>query len=317
MQIDGLITPELARAVEPLSEPGSQISFTTLDPAVINANGRTAPSASVYFTATPDRLDNTWFPDSAVIDRTDVPGDEWADISAGAARDLGVGPGDQIEVPIIGNTVRLTVRRILAVSRFGFLDLAVAPMSSKVAGALGSAQTGSTPTVLLLRTTHTLEDIRQAVESVAPPGKTQVLARTQWLAQTRLDPFASQPVRAVTTLLGLACLLGLAVREGHSLFRRRHHDLVVLVAIGADRRKLIGTLLLLEAIAVTMALAVAWWLVRQVAFRAAFAPALPPSLDTTLAVALLAGGCAYLVTVGFTTWRRLSRYDIGAALSSP
>ena len=150
---------------------------------------------------------------------------------------------------------------------------------------------------------------------VAP--KLQVMSRSEWLAQVRTDPLLSQPVQLSATLLGLACLAALALREGQALVVRRRHAFTVLVALGATRRHVIGAALIGEGMAVAIGLVGGWWLTEFVAYRYVFAAALPPAFRPPIVVALVAAWVLYMATVGISASRRLRRQDLYATLTSP
>jgi hypothetical protein len=317
VEIDGLITDEVIQAANGLAEPGSAIAFITLNPAVIIAGDRVADHAFVALTRTPDRLDASWFPDSTVVARGEPGTADWIDVSADVARTLGVGPGNQVRVPILGSEATFTVRRVLATARFGFRHLAAGPLSEEAAELLAGAEYGATPTALLMRTIATPDEVRTALSGVPGGSKLQVMSRSDWLAQSAADPLLSGPVQLSATLLGLACLAALALREGQELVVRRRHAFTVLVALGATRRRVIGAALVGEGLAVAIGLVGGWWLTEMVAYRFVFAAALPLVFRPALILALVAAWAMYVATVGIAATSRLRRHDLYATLTSP
>jgi hypothetical protein len=318
VEIDGLITGEVRAAVETFAEPDSTIAFVVLNPAIIKMGGRSADPAVVAFTATPERLDLSWFPDSTVVaGDAAVPAGSWIDLSADAARSLGAQPGSVVAVPILGGEASFTVRRVLATARFGFRVVAAGPLTPAVEGLLGKAEFGTTPTALLFQTTAPVADVQAALAAIADGGKLQVKSREMWLAESASDPLLSAPVQLVGTLLGLAILAGLALREGQSLVFRRRHSFTVLVALGAPRSHVIAAALVGEATAVFGGLLAAWFITTMVAYRFVFAAALPRAFALPLAGALAFSGALYLATVAIAAARRLRRHDLYATLTAP
>ncbi len=317
IEIDGLITDQIVAAVDPIAESGSLVTFVTLDPAVVTAGDRVTDHAFVAFTPTPERLDASWFPDATAIAGGDPGTNDWIDVSADVGRTLGVGPGDQVQVPILGSAATFTVRRVLATARFGFRNVAAGPLTEQAATLLEGAEYGATPTALLMRTGATPDEVRSVLAGLPGGAKLQVMSRSEWLAQSLVDPLLSQPVQISATLLGLACLAGLALREGQSLVARRRQPFTVLVALGAPRRRVIGAALVGEGLAVAIGLLGGWWLTEMVAYRYVFAAALPAAFRPALIVALVAAGLLDVVTVGIAASRRLRRQDLYATLTSP
>jgi hypothetical protein len=317
IEVDGLITDDIASAVDALAEPGSLITFVTLNPALIKAGDRTADHAFVALTRTPDRLDASWFPDTTAVAGADPHTSDWIDLSADAARTLGVGPGDEVRVPILGSTAAFTVRRILATARSGFREVAVGPLSGAAQALLAGAEYGATPTVLLMRTHATPDDVRALLDPIPGGSKLQVMTRSEWLAQSETDPLLSRPVQLSATLLGVACLAALALREGQALVVRRRHVFTILVALGATRRHVIGAALVGEGLAVAAGLAAGWWLTEWVAYRYVFAAALPTAFRQPIVISFVAAWIVYVATVGISASRRLRRHDLYATLTSP
>lgn len=317
IEIDGLITDEVILAADRIAERGTVVAFITLNPAMLTAGDRVAENAFVALTRMPDRLDASWFPDSTEIAGDDPGTNDWIDVSADVARTLGVGPGDEVRVPILGSEATFTVRRVLATARFGFRHVAVGPLTELAATLLGGAEYGTTPTALLMRTRATPDELRSILDRLPGGSKLQVKSRSEWLTQSTVDPLSSEPVQISATLLGLASLAALALREGQALVVRRRHAFTVLVALGASQRRVIGAALVGEGLAVALGLVGGWWLIEMVAYRHVFAAALPLVFRPPLIVALVSAWVLYVVTVGIAASRRLRRHDLYATLTSP
>lgn len=315
IEVDALVTPELRSAVDRIAEPDSTIAFTVLNPATIETDTRVADHALVYFTEDPSRLDDSWFPDSTVLSNTSVAGDGWIDLSAGTARALGVTPGDTVVIPIVGRRVELVVRRVMAIARFGFPNVAVGPVGQAVRDAMNATELGNMPVVLLFRTTSPINDVRAVVEGASPADKTQVLTRLQWLNTVHFEALMSEPVRLGGTILGLLTFGALAIREGRAIFRRRRKDLVIMLALGADRRRLIAAAVTTEALVLVGGLVGGWGLVVFVGFGGLLGPALPPSLNGQLIAWLVGAGLAYLATLAVSLGIQLQRFSVAAALA--
>jgi hypothetical protein len=318
IEIDGLISDAVATTVDTFAEPNSAISFVMVNPATIRAGVRAAEPAIVALTRTPDRLDLSWFPDSTVVAGNHaIPGPSWIDLSADAARALGAEPGSTVALPILGGEATFTVRRVMAIARFGFRFAAVGPLTPEVERLLAGAEFGATPSALLFRATLSASEVEEKLGSVTGAAKLQVKGRTEWLADSATDPTLSAPVQLVATLIGVAILAALALREGQSLVLRRRHAFTVLVALGASRPNVITAALLGESAAVLAGLVGAWSITTMVAYRFVFAAALPRGFHLPLAAALVAAGVLYLATVAIAAARRLGRHDLFATLTAP
>lgn len=318
LEIDGAITPGVEAALLPLAIPGSATTLIALDPAVLRANGREAAPAKVYISPVPDTIDNSWFRDAETVAGEAATGQQdWIDLSADAARELAVSVGDVVTVPFPGSEVPVKVRRIMAIARFGIRNIGVAPLSPAMRRALANTEGGTTPSVMFLRSDADESAVRAALEPVPGGSKLQVQSRREWIAQTRLDPMLSEPIRLAALVLGLTTLLGLALREGEALFERRRQAFSVLVALGAAPSRVLASALLVESVPVFAAMVLAWVVTRQLAYRTVFAAALPPTFDVPLAISLIATGCAYLIAVALSTSRRLRRHNICLALTTP
>lgn len=317
IEIDGLISDQVIMAADGIAERGTVVAFVTLNPAVLTAGNRVADNAFVALTRMPDRLDASWFPDSTEVARGDPGTNDWIDVSADVARTLGVGPGEEVRVPILGSGATFKVRRVLATARFGLRHVAAGPLTDTAATLLAGAEYGTTPTALLMRTRATPDEVRSILDGVPGGSKLQVMSRSEWLAQSTVDPLLSEPVQISATLLGLAILTALALREGHELVVRRRHAFTILVALGASQRRVIGAALVGEGLAVAIGLVGGWWLTEMVAYRSVFAAALPLVFRPPLIVALISAWVLYVVTVEIAASRRLRRHDLYATLTSP
>jgi hypothetical protein len=316
LEIDGQITDEAKVTLQSLAVPGSTATLVAIDPAVLRANGREASPAKVYFSLEPETIDNTWFRDSESLTEGETAGSDWIDLSADAARALGVAPGDTVSVPFLGRDVAFTVRRIMAIARFGVRNVGVGPLSPAMREALATAEFGATPGVMFMRSSVGADEVREAVSGVSGGSKLQVQSRAQWLAQTSVEPMLSEPTRLAATLLGVAALFALALREGAALFDRRRRAFSILVALGAMPSRVVTTAVLIESVPVFAAMLVAWIVTRYLAYGFVFAAALPPTFNGPLVVGLVAAAGAYLATVAASALRHLSRHDLVRALTT-
>ena len=319
LEVDGVITPTLEATLRSVATPGSTSTLVPIDPAAIHANGREASPAKVYFSPDPATIDNSWFRDTQVIEEVAPDDRDWIDLSADAARELGVSPGDTVTVPFLGSEVPFRVRRTMAIARFGIRNIGVGPLSTSMTQALAAAEYGATPGVMFLRTDAAVDagTVRAMLASLPGGGKLQVQSRSTWLEQTRLEPMLAEPVRLAGTVLGLGALVGLALREGQALFERRRRVFATLMAVGATPERIVATATLVESVPVVLAMVTAWVITRQVAYRSVFAAALPPAFDAPLAAGLAMAGIAYLVAIALNASRRLRRHDILVALTTP
>jgi hypothetical protein len=316
LEVDGLITDEAKAALEKLAVAGSTATLVAIDPAALRANGREASPAKVYFSPEPETIDNTWFRDSESLAEGGTAESDWIDLSADAARALGVGPGDSVSVPFLGHDVAFTVRRIMAIARFGIRNVGVGPLSAPMREALASAESGATPGVLFMRSSAGADEVRKAVSGVPGGSKLQVQSRAEWLAQTSVEPTLSEPTRLAATVLGFAALIALALREGTALFDRRRRAFSILVALGATPSRVVTTAVIVEAVPVVAAMLIAWVVTRYLAYGFVFAAALPPAFNGPLVIGLAAAAGAYLATVAASARRHLSRHDLVRALTT-
>lgn len=316
MQVDALITPDVLEVADRLADPGSAVAFVTIEPAVILGNGREADRASVFLTSTPDRIRESWFPDDATLSGPARVGDDWVDVSANVARLLGVAPGDQIALEFLGERIPLTVRRVMAVSRQGFKNVAVGVIGPRMTDALQAAENGATPTVLVMRTTRSVDEVYSALAEVARASDLQVTTRMETMASQEPDLFGSQAVQGAVTLLGLAILVALAMREGASIAHRRRRDITVLWAVGATPRQLVGAVVALEAMVVLVAFPVAYILVRM-AYDTVLGPAIPPSLLLPLQLGFVLAAVSYLLVLAESTRRKLRAELAHQVLTQP
>jgi hypothetical protein len=304
VQVDALITPDVLAAAEELSEPGSAVAFVTIEPAVVVGRGRRADHVSVFLTRTPERIGQAWFPDDTTLSGPVDVGADWVDISANISRLLGVGPGDEIALEFLGNPVVLSVRRVIAVSRQGFKNVAVGNLGPLMGEALKQAEHGATPTVLVMRTSLSPAEVHGAIDAAADVSDPQVTSRVETLASRPPEALSSQGVQAAVTLLGIGILVALAMREGASVFSHRRRDLTILWALGATLRQSIGALVALESVVVVVTFPLAYLSVRWV-YDSLLGPSIPPSLLMPLQLGFVVAALGYLLVIGVSARRRL------------
>lgn len=321
-EIVGVLGDTELRELEAIATPNSLIAFNSLSPATLQAGGRST-GVVLYFTATPDRIGESWFSDQAVIASAAIQGN-WLDITADAAHTLGVQPGDTVSTPLGGGTYQARIRRILALDSDGFAA-AMGPLTAQAAAllpvdpdlkALFPTST-MLATVTLLRSNLSAEQVLQSIKS-APKSDSFVVERRLDVLQALddQDPLTTLPTVAAVTLLGLLCLLGLAIREGGTLVRRRRVDLAVLAALGATRLQIIRSMMVLELGSLAIAAIVAALLVEHLAYGVLLAPVLPPIFELPLWLGLIVGTASYLVTLAAATAYHLRRSNLVAILAS-
>jgi hypothetical protein len=315
VQVDGLLTDAAITTLQGFAGPDSFLTFDRLTDVRLQANGKSLDNSQVLLTSDVSRLDSSWFPDSTVVSGTataDV-GPEWLDVSAHVARTLDVGVGDVLSYDIAGREVTVRVRRVMAISSGGVENIAVGNLGVSVKSILGAQPNGEFPTEALLQTKSSVEQIRSALSGRSLDGKPleyQVLSRLQWLNLTPQDPIAVEPAVAAGTLLGLGCLMGLALREGVHLILRRSKELAVLSAIGVSRQTLIVALVGLEAVAIAVALALAYEVIVSVSYAGLLKDALPPILRGPTFASLMAAAVGYAIVLGVGCWRTLARTNV-------
>jgi hypothetical protein len=133
-------------------------------------------------------------------------------------------------------------------------------------------------------------------------------------ARTRLG--YSQSLPTVLTLVGGVAALGLAIREGVVLAVRRRSQLALLAAVGARRSDIVWTAVLLEAVAMLVAVLLAFLAVAWGSMRWILAPALPPVLTPWVLAGLAAAWFAYVGTLIGATRRSLRDRSLFGALMS-
>lgn len=304
VQVDALVTPDVFAAAEELAEPGSAVAFVTIEPAIMLGRGREADRVLVFLTPTPERIGQSWFPDDTTLSGPVDVGADWVDISANIARLLGVGPGDEIALEFLGNPVPLTVRRVMAVSRHGFKNVAVGNLGPLMVATLEQAEHGATPTVLVMRTSLSPAEARGAIAAAVEVSDLQVTSRVETLASEPPDSLSSQGVQASVTLLGIGILVALAMREGASIFSHRRRDLTILWALGATPQQAIGALVALESVVVIVTFPLAYLAVRWM-YDSLLGPSIPPSILLPLQLGFAFAALGYLVVVAASAGRKL------------
>jgi hypothetical protein len=289
-------------------------SFLAIEPATISREGRGVSPAKVYLTDDPGEIANSWFSDSTVIS-TGTVGDDWLDVSADVARQLGAGPGDWVSVPFASGEYRAQIRRILAVARDRIPFVAVGPRTPEVTQLL-PGDVRDAVTVSLLGISGSQSDVVTRLRDILDPDRTVVRTRSEALAAADTDPLRDMPILLVITLLGLATLVGLAIREGGLMVARRRIDLSVLAALGASPNRLALSFGAVEAAFVIPALIGAYIVVSRLSFEWLFAAALPPPFRVPLLAALIFGGLCYLGALAAATIWHLSRVRVVEVLTA-
>lgn len=314
-EINGVLTDPQLTYLRSVALPGSLVTYVTLAPVEITSHGRSASPAFVYLTDQSGRIGQSWFPDTLVVAASGGVG-PWFDLSAGAANQLGVAPGDTVDVPFLGTSIEGQVRRILAVTAQGSAFAAVGPISTSARTALASIPDGTAPTAATLRSEVARGTLERGLAATAAKADWTIRSRAEALAAATSDPLLEAPVLVVTTLVGLGLLVAVSIREAAHLVGRRTIDLSILLALGATRSQIIASLLLLEGLASGCGLAIAYFLVRDLAYRLVFAPALPPPFVVPIVAGLVAACGAYLATLAVAARRRLRTMEIVPTLSA-
>jgi hypothetical protein len=310
----GVFTDTRLAALEGIAEDDSFVSFVTLGPAQLAAKGRTTGPAFVYFTDQPARLDASWFRDSQTVAAVSPAPDRWLDISAEAAVALGVGPGDEIEVPADFGTYSARVRRVIATARHGFRLVAVGPIYPDTRAILSKTEFGDAPNAVTFRSRLTPVEI--AASGVLPDdGRSLLRTRQQALDEVEPDPLASAPVLVGASVLGLLALAGVGFREGAILMRRRTADLAILSAIGATRRQIAIAVGLVEGLSVCLGLGAAYLATVLFTYRFVFAPALPPAFVPLVVGGMAAAALAFELCVALAVWGRLQTTRLAEELA--
>jgi hypothetical protein len=265
----------------------------------------TVSPAKVYFTTTPDLIASSWFADSTEVRRGST-GAQWLDVSADVARGLGAQPGDWVVLPFATGEYRAQVRRVLAVARDGIPFVAAGPRTPEVDGLL-PLEVRDAATVALLSVSGDANNVVGKVRDLIGGDRVEARTRVSALMAADADPLQSMPILVAIATLGLACLIGLAVREGALLVARRRVDLAVIAVLGVEPRDIAFSLGVLESAFVVVALAGAYIVVAAVSFEWLFAAVLPPSFWAPLACALILGAFSYGVTLIGSTWWQLRR----------
>jgi hypothetical protein len=310
-EILGVLAPAQLEALRRIPGTMSVTGFLEFSPAELDANGRSA-GTSLLLTSEPENLPDSWFVDEAVIERSPATGN-WVDVTADVAATLGVHAGDQVTTPLGGHPYAATVRRVLALDHNSF-PAAIGPLTPEARelipdDPLGASLAGSTAdlvTTTLVRTSASLDQVRSAVSS-APKAESIVVQRRSEIAEhlATADPLSSMPTIVAATALGIAALLGLAIREGAALVRRQRRELAIFVALGASPGRVVEMLIVLEGSVALAASVSAGAVVVLVAYRGLLAPALPPLFVGPLALALGVATVAYVLTLGAATRRAL------------
>ena len=314
-QVDGVMGRRELDYLASVAVPDTLVTYITLAPVGLSANGRSVDPAFVELTDQSALIERSWFPASLTVEETTVPGD-WLDISAGAARALGVHAGDAIEVPFLDGAIHARVRRVMAVTLHDSAFVATGPVSDSARALLARADDGLSPTVATLRSSASAEAIRAGIGALGGKQDWTVTSRENALAAIPSDPSTSPPVLAVTSLIGVALLIALSIREAAYLVSRRSTDLAILLALGATRRQIVASLAALEGLATAAGLVVSFLLVTRAAYQYLFAPALPPPFEPVLVACLVGLAGAYVITLALASGRRLKTWRIVSELSA-
>lgn len=260
--------------------------------------------------------DNSRFPARLRIAGSAATTRDWIDINADAARTLGVGPGDSVEVMVAPDLpeVRLSVRKIFAVRATGAAAAAMAPSQAMFAHLPAGAQPGyglalvRTPADQFMPRLET-GPVKSRLEQAK--GYPPVTTTTSALLR-KSDELSSNSLGLVRTIGALAVLgvLLLSLRE-LDVFRRRWLPAVQLVHNlgGSAGRLILATSTMAAAVSV---IAVSAGLVlAESAFKLGIAAScLPPTLQPWL-VRVWAGAAlasvAFCAALGLASHRRVRR----------
>jgi hypothetical protein len=303
IEIIGLLTASELAAIHATDGVDTLVAFLAVEPAELRAGTQTVSPTKVYLTATPDLIGSSWFADSTAV-RAGSTGPSWLDVSADVARGLGVQPGDWVALPFGTGEYRAQVRRILAVARDGIPFVAVGPRTPAVEQLLPT-EVRDVATVALVGISGDADAVIRDIEDQIGSDRLEVRTRLAALEAVDADPLQSMPILVAIASLGLATLIGLAIREGALLVARRRIDLAVIAALGVETRRIALSLGVLESAFVILALGAAYWVVTAVSFEWLFAAVLPPAFRGQLALALILGALSYSLTLVGTTWWQL------------
>lgn len=321
IEVNGVLDPPTRAAVERLPGVRAAASFNQFTPVEFRNGDRSAAPGTFDAIVESGADGPTWFPDSAVVAGPAPVGDAWLDVSAAVARALGVGPGDWVVVGLGVDEYRAQVRRVLAVARDGWGYAALGPRSGALTAILmepkWEAGVATSATHMLLVTSDPGSVMAELQALLSPPGRLLIRTRSEALAQaTSDDPFVSASILVAMSGLGLATLVGLAIREGALLVARKRRDLALLVAVGVPASRLAARMALIEAVVVALALGLAFLLVRDFAFGFLFAAALPPGFVPPLLAAIVVAAATYLVAVFLATRWHLRRVRVMEVLAA-
>jgi len=296
VEIVGLLTHSELAELEQVAHDGSSLApFVLLSGAEVTRGDRHSTRTSVYLTSVPEALEFSWFATATLI-TPPLAGVSrpWIDLAADVAVQIGASAGDRVVIAIQGRDVSFRVRAVRAIARHGSRRTAVAVMDD-VAGLIpGVAATAAT-----VATARTADEVRNAVFSTRPD--VTVGSREQRLADVRRG-MTGPSTGAVLALafLGMAILVGLAVREASALLRSRRDEYITLSTIGVPGRKLALLAIVVEIAPAASAGLVSYWLVTSGSYRYMFFAALPPPFERPLLVALGAGVVGFAAVTGLT-----------------
>jgi hypothetical protein len=314
IEVNGILSAATRDRVRALPGVVDAAAFNQFVPVGFRNGDRRAAPGIFDARLEPEAGGPTWFADATVVAGPAAVGEAWVDISAAIARALGVGPGDWIVVELGVDEYPAQVRRVMAIARDGLSYAALGPMTAALTEILSAPKWEGEPTdatQMLLVASDRERLVAELRALLMPPERYVIRTRSEALDEAASDdPFVSASILVAMSGLGLATLVGLALREGALLVVRRRRDLALLVALGTSASRVAARLALVEAVVAAIALGLSFLLVRDLAFGLVFAGTLPPRFVPALTAAILVAAATYLVAVFLATRWHLRRVRI-------
>lgn len=317
IEVNAILDGATQTAIRRLPGVVAAAAFHQLAPVTFRHGDRQAAPGTFDVALDPEGVTPSWFADSTTLSGPVEVGESWVDISAGVARALGVGAGGWLEIVLGPDVYQAQIRRVMATARDGWLFAAVGPLSGSLEPILARMEGGTEAATHMLIGTPDAENVVWMLGSLLPPKGGRVRTRAEAVEEAAGDdPFVTAPIIVAMTGLGLATLAGLAVREGALVVTRRRRELAILLALGVTSTQIATRIALVEAGFVSLALGIAYLLVKDFAFAVVFAAALPPRFVGLLIGAFLIAAGAYLVSVWLATRWNLRRVSVMEVLAA-